>query len=301
MTQKYASLVTMAAWLATVVATILMLFKLGTWWVTGSVSLLASLVDSLLDMGASITNLLVVRYALQPPDEEHRFGHGKAESLAALAQAMFISGSACFLLLNGVERFFRPQDVISPELGVYVSGFAMVLTLGLVLVQQWVVRQTGSQAIAADALHYKTDLFMNMAIMLALALSWYGWHQADAIFALVIGAYILISAFKMAYEAIQLLLDRQLPEEELEQIRETCNQVEGVRGIHDLRTRLSGPTRFIQLHLELPDQMPLVQAHKIADDVEDALLSVFPHSDIIIHQDPFSVVLDSDREQQQFS
>ncbi|MCP3699661.1 MAG: CDF family cation-efflux transporter FieF [Aliivibrio sp.] len=301
MTQRYASLVTMAAWLATIIATILMLFKLGTWWVTGSVSLLASLVDSVLDMGASITNLLVVRYALQPADEEHRFGHGKAESLAALAQAMFISGSACFLLLNGVERFFRPQDVIAPELGVYVSGFAIVLTLGLVMFQQWVVKQTGSQAIAADSLHYKTDLFMNAAIMLALALSWYGWHQADAIFALVIGVYILISAFKMAYEAIQLLLDRQLPQEELDQIKEACCRVEGVKGIHDLRTRLSGPTRFIQLHLELPDHMPLVEAHRIADKVEDELLTVFPHSDIIIHQDPFSVVLNSDREQSQFS
>ncbi|MBB1312322.1 CDF family cation-efflux transporter FieF [Aliivibrio sp. SR45-2] len=299
MTKKYASLVTMAAWLATIVATILMLVKLGTWWVTGSVSLLASLVDSLLDMAASITNLLVVRYALQPPDEEHSFGHGKAESLAALAQAMFISGSACFLLLNGVERFFRPQDVINPELGVYVSGFAIILTFGLVMVQQWVVKQTGSQAIAADSLHYKTDLFMNAAIMLALALSWYGWHEADAIFALIIGIYILISAFKMAYEAIQSLLDRQLPIEELEQIREACCRVDGVKGIHDLRTRLAGPTRFIQLHLELPDQMPLVEAHIIADKVEDELLTVFPHSDIIIHQDPLSVVLDSGKDQTQ--
>ncbi len=301
MTQRYASLVTMAAWLATIIATILMVFKLATWWVTGSVSLLASLVDSLLDIAASVTNLFVVRYALQPADEEHRFGHGKAESLAALAQAMFISGSACFLLLSGVERFFRPEDIVSPELGVYVSGFAIVLTFGLVLIQQWVVKETGSQAIAADSLHYKTDLLMNTSVMLALGLSWYGWHQADAIFALLIGAYILISAFKMAYEAVQLLLDRQLPQEELVQIKEVCCCVEGVKGIHDLRTRLSGPTRFIQLHLELPDQMPLIEAHRIADKVEDGLLALFPAADIIIHQDPHSFVLNSEREWDKFN
>lgn len=133
MDKTYSKLVNSAAWAAMVIATILLLVKLVAWWQTNSVSLLASLVDSLLDMAASLTNLLVVRYATQPADDEHQFGHGKAESLAALAQAMFISGSACFLLLNGVDRFFRPQELVSPELGVWVSGFAILLTSGLVL------------------------------------------------------------------------------------------------------------------------------------------------------------------------
>ncbi len=299
MTDKYARLVNMAAWLATIVATTLMLVKLATWWVTGSVSLLASLIDSMLDIAASVTNLIVIRYALQPADDEHTFGHGKAESLAALAQAMFISGSACFLLLNGFDRLFRPHEVTSPELGVAVSLFAIVLTSGLIAVQKRVVKSTGSQAIAADSLHYQSDLLMNAAIMLALILSWFGWSQADAIFAILIGVYILYSAFKMAFEAVQSLLDRQLPEEELSQIREITLSIERVHGVHQLRTRLAGPVRFIQLHLELDDDLKLIDAHQIADDVEDALMAAFPYSDIMIHQDPKSVVLKSDREQSQ--
>ncbi|HDM8061842.1 CDF family cation-efflux transporter FieF [Vibrio harveyi] len=297
MKQQYARLVTMAAWTATIVAALLLIVKVITWWVTGSVSLLASLIDSMLDIAASVVNLIVVRYSLQPADREHTFGHGKAESLAALAQAMFISGSAVFLILNGVERFFRPHELNAPELGVYVSLFAMVVTFGLVMFQKHVVRVTGSQAIAADSLHYQTDLYMNGAIMMALGLSYFGVTQADAVFAVGIGIFILYSAFKMVSEAIQTLLDRKLPDEELEQIRQECLKVEGVLGVHQLRTRMSGPTRFIQLHLELDDNLRLIEAHHIADKVEDNLLELFPEADVLIHQDPLSVVFGPERDQ----
>lgn len=297
MKQEYARLVTMAAWTATIVATLLLIVKVGAWWVTGSVSLLASLIDSMLDIAASLVNLVVVRYSLQPADREHTFGHGKAESLAALAQAMFISGSAVFLILNGVDRFFRPHALQSPEYGVYVSLFAIVVTFGLVRFQKYVVQKTGSQAIAADSLHYESDLYMNAAIMLALALSWFGIGQADAVFAIGIGGYILYSAFKMVREATQTLLDRKLPDEELKEIRECCLSIEGVLGVHQLRTRMSGPTRFIQLHLELEDQMPLLEAHRISDLVEDSLLERFPGADVLIHQDPYSVVVGPERVQ----
>ncbi|WDG08521.1 CDF family cation-efflux transporter FieF [Vibrio campbellii] len=297
MKQQYARLVTTAAWTATIVATLLLIVKVITWWVTGSVSLLASLIDSMLDIAASVVNLIVVRYSLQPADREHTFGHGKAESLAALAQAMFISGSAVFLILNGIERFFRPHELNAPELGVYVSLFAMVVTFGLVMFQKHVVRVTGSQAIAADSLHYQTDLYMNGAIMVALGLSYFGVTQADAVFAVGIGIFILYSAFKMVSEAIQTLLDRKLPDEELEQIRQECLKVEGVLGVHQLRTRMSGPTRFIQLHLELDDNLRLIEAHHIADKVEDNLLELFPEADVLIHQDPLSVVFGPERDQ----
>ncbi len=297
MKQQYARLVTMAAWTATIVATLLLIVKVITWWVTGSVSLLASLIDSMLDIAASVVNLIVVRYSLQPADREHTFGHGKAESLAALAQAMFISGSAVFLILNGIDRFFRPHELNAPELGVYVSLFAMVVTFGLVMFQKQVVRVTGSQAIAADSLHYQTDLYMNGAIMVALGLSYFGVTQADAVFAIGIGIFILYSAFKMVSEAIQTLLDRKLPDEELEQIRQECLKVEGVLGVHQLRTRMSGPTRFIQLHLELDDNLRLIEAHHIADKVEDNLLELFPEADVLIHQDPLSVVFGPEKEQ----
>ncbi|MGP8309108.1 CDF family cation-efflux transporter FieF [Vibrio sp. YIC-376] len=297
MKKQYARLVTTAAWTATIAATFLLLVKVMTWWITGSVSLLASLIDSMLDIAASVVNLIVVRYALQPADREHTFGHGKAESLAALAQAMFISGSAVFLILNGVERFFRPQPLHEPELGVYVSLFAMAVTLGLVTFQKHVVRVTGSQAIAADSLHYQTDLYMNAAIMVALGLSYFGVTQADAVFAIGIGVFILYSAFKMVNEAIQTLLDRKLPDAEIEQIRTECLNVKGVLGVHQLRTRMSGPTRFIQLHLELDDNLRLIEAHYIADKVEENVLTLFPGADVMIHQDPLSVVFGPERDQ----
>jgi len=299
MKSEYSKYVTLAAWLATAIATMLLIVKVIAWWITGSVSLLASLIDSLLDIAASGVNLLAVRYALQPADKEHTFGHGKAESLAALAQAMFISGSACFLILNGIDRFFRPHELNSPELGIYVSAFAIVVTGALVAFQKHVVRKTGSQAIAADSLHYQSDLYMNVAIMVALGLSWYGVGQADAVFAVGIGVFILYSAYKMVMEAIQSLLDRRLPEEELEQIKQACLSTEGVLGVHQLRTRMAGPVRFIQLHLELEDNIPLIEAHRISDSVEMKLMAAFPHSDILIHQDPYSVVESSEKEQKE--
>lgn len=272
-------------------------FKIFAWWVTGSVSLLASLIDSLLDISASVVNLIVIRYSLQPADKEHRFGHGKAESLAALAQAMFISGSACFLILNGIERMFRPAELHSPQVGVYVSIFAIVVTYALVRFQKYVVKKTGSQAIAADSLHYQSDLYLNIAILIALVLTWVGIKQADAVFAIGLGFYILYSAFKMVMNAIQTLLDRKLPDEEIKQIRTCCLSVDDVLGVHQLRTRMSGPTRFIQLHLELEDQLPLIEAHRISDEVEKKLLELFPEADVLIHQDPYSAVLGAEKVQ----
>ncbi|WP_435928345.1 CDF family cation-efflux transporter FieF [Dryocola sp. BD613] len=290
MNQQYGKLVSRAAIAATVMALLLLLIKIFAWWYTGSVSILASLVDSLVDIAASLTNLLVVRYSLQPADEEHTFGHGKAESLAALAQSMFISGSALFLFLTGIQHLADPAPMKQPLVGVVVTVIALISTLILVTFQRWVVRKTQSQAVRADMLHYQSDVMMNGAILIALALSWYGWHRADALFALGIGVYILYNAIRMGHEAVQSLLDRALPDTEHQAIIAIVTSWPGVRGAHDLRTRQSGPTRFIQLHIEMEDNLPLVQAHIIAEQVEQAILHHFPGSDVIIHQDPCSVV-----------
>ncbi|KFC76809.1 CDF family cation-efflux transporter FieF [Buttiauxella agrestis] len=290
MNQQYGKLVSRAAIAATVMASLLLLIKIFAWWYTGSVSILAALVDSLVDIAASLTNLLVVRYSLQPADEEHTFGHGKAESLAALAQSMFISGSALFLFLTGIQHLADPAQMKQPLVGVIVTVIALLSTLVLVTFQRWVVRKTQSQAVRADMLHYQSDVMMNGAILVALALSWYGWHRADSIFALGIGVYILYNAIRMGHEAVQSLLDRALPDEERQAIVDIINAWPGVKGAHDLRTRQSGPTRFIQVHIEMEDNLPLVQAHVIAEQVEQAILRRFPGSDVIIHQDPCSVV-----------
>lgn len=290
MNQQYGRLVSRAAVAATVMATLLLVMKIFAWWFTGSVSILASLVDSLVDIGASLTNLLVVRYSLQPADEEHTFGHGKAESLAALAQSMFISGSALFLLLTGIQHFARPVTLSQPAIGALVTVIALFSTLALVTFQRWVVRKTHSQAVRADMLHYQSDIIMNGAILMALLFSGFGWHRADSLFALGIGVYILYSALRMGYDAVQSLLDRALPDDELKAIIAIVASWPGVHGAHDFRTRLSGPTRFIQLHLEMDDNLPLIQAHDIAEQIEEAILKAFPDSDVIIHQDPCSVV-----------
>ncbi|QKJ89031.1 Cation-efflux pump FieF [Paramixta manurensis] len=290
MNPSYGRLVNSAALAATILATLLLIIKIFAWWYTGSVSILAALVDSLVDIAASLTNLLVVRYSLQPADAEHAFGHGKAESLAALAQSMFISGSALFLFLTGIQHLATPNTLNAPLVGIIVTVIALFSTMILVTFQRWVVRRTRSQAVRADMLHYQSDVLMNGAILIALALSWYGFHWADAVFALGIGVWILYSALRMGYEAVQSLLDRALPDEERLAIVEIISGWPGIRGAHDLRTRQSGPTRFIQLHLELDDHLPLVQAHLVADQIEQALLRKFPGSDVIIHQDPCSVV-----------
>jgi ferrous-iron efflux pump FieF len=267
-------------------AVVLMLVKSVAWVSTGSVSLLASLIDSLMDAVASIINLLAVRYALQPADEEHRFGHGKAESLAGLAQAAFISGSALLLLYEAVRRLMTPQPLESVKLGLGVMAFSIIATVILLVVQRYVIRHTESVAIKADSLHYWTDLLSNLSVIVALFLSMAGWLRADALFGLAIGAYILYGAVRIAQEAVQHLLDRELPEEQQQRIVQVALEHPDVTAVHDLRTRQSGHTKFIQLHIEMDGQMNLAQAHVVGDAVMLRLKEAVPGADVIIHQDP---------------
>ncbi|QIQ20287.1 cation diffusion facilitator family transporter [Zophobihabitans entericus] len=299
MDTSYEKLVKRAATSAIVLASILLFIKLIAWWYTGAISLLASLLDSSIDLLASGLNLLIIRYALQPADKGHTFGHGKAESLAALAQSAFIVGSAAFLLLSSAKHLMNPVPLNFPVFGIIVTSISLVFTICLVSYQSYVIKKTGSQAIKADRLHYQSDLFMNIGVIIALVLSWNGFLYADAILAIIIGCYILFSAFKIAFSAIQLLLDCALPEEENKRIREIAESFTPVNGVHEIRTRQSGKTKFIQLHLELDDNMRLVDAHSIADKVEHALLKEFPDSEIIIHQDPISSI-EYERERELF-
>jgi ferrous-iron efflux pump FieF len=288
--KKTAKLLKLATAASVVTASILILAKLVAWLITGSVSVLASLVDSLMDAVASLFNFFAVRFSLQPPDKEHRFGHGKAESLAGLAQATFIAGSAVFLLLEAVDRLIHPRVLEQVSIGIAVMGFSIVVTLALLAIQRYVIRYTGSVAIRADALHYATDLLTGVSVITALLLAHYlGWTRADSWFAMGIAAYILYSAWQIGYEAAQSLIDRELPDAERERIRALALAHDGVYGIHDLRTRQSGLVRFIQLHLELDESLPLEQTHQVADEVEALICKEFPNSDVIIHQDPVKV------------
>ena len=272
------------------VATALLLLsgKLIAWMLTGSVSVLASLVDSMMDVAASLINLLAVHYSLQPPDRDHRFGHGKAEPLAGLVQAAFIAGSALFLILQAINRLLHPQAINDAAVGMGVLLFAIVATLALLAFQHHVIRRTDSTAIRADALHYATDLLTNSATVLALGLAMLGWPIMDPIFAIGIALYILYSAGHIAYEAVQLLMDHELPPEVHNRIKEIACTYPQVCGVHEMRTRRSGQTYFIQLHLMLDDAMPLVEAHRVADEVEAAIMAAYPNADVLIHQDPAS-------------
>ncbi|MBF0785449.1 cation diffusion facilitator family transporter [Muribacter muris] len=290
MTQQYEKYVKRAATLAIAVAVILIVIKAFAWWKTGSMAILAAMTDSLVDLFASATNILVLRFALQPADDNHTFGHGKAESLAALAQSAFITGSAAFLLLQGIQRLTEPQLVQASELGIAISLISIALTAILVWYQRKVVRLTESPAIQADSLHYQTDLYMNAAILVAMLLNLYGVVFADAIFAIGIALYILVSAAKMLWQAMQSLLDQALPQDEVDRIWAIALEHPRIISIHDLKTRRAGAVRFIQLHLELDDELPLVVAHEITDSLEQKLLAAFPLSEVMIHQEPTSIV-----------
>lgn len=272
------------------VATGLVLVKFAAWLLTDSVSLLSSLIDSLLDVGASFLNLLAVRHALEPPDREHRFGHGKAEPLAGLGQATFITGSAIFLLIEAGHRLFDPQPVERAGLGIAVMVLSIVVTFALTRFQAYVVKRTGSIAINADSLHYVGDLLTNGAVIVAIVLTaHFGWIYADPVLAIAIAIYILKTAWGISNGALDMLMDRELPDEDRARIKKIVLEHPGVLALHDLRTRAAGPTSFIQLHIEMDGELSLREAHAIADDVETALSGAFPGAEVVIHQDPFGL------------
>lgn len=277
-----------ATYASVATASVLIVVKFVAWEATGSLSLLAALIDSVLDMAASVINLIAVRHALTPPDKEHRFGHGKAEPLAALGQAAFICGSALFLVFEAIDRLIRPASIEHGNIGLAVMVFSIVATLALVTFQRYVIARTRSLAIAADSLHYRGDILMNVAVIVALLLSVHlGWLYIDPLFGLGIAAYIVYNAWLIGRGALNMLMDRELPEDERARIRDLILAHPEVQGLHDLRTRASGPHFFIQCHVEMDGELRLWDAHVVADRIEKQLMEAFPGAEVIIHEDPF--------------
>ncbi len=287
--EEQARLMRLATYASISVAAVLIIAKGAAWGVSGSVSLLATLVDSALDALASLVNLFAVHHALSPADREHRFGHGKAEALSGLGQAVFIAGSSLFLLFQAGRRLLNPVALEAWDTGVAVLVFSMALTAVLLAFQRHVIARTGSTAIRADALHYRSDLLVSAGVIVALVLSARGWGGFDAVFAIGIALYILYSAWEIVRQSLDHLMDRELPDEERERIKALVNAHPEVRGLHDLRTRRAGTNLFIQLHLELDDDLSLLQAHHISDEVEAALRGAFSGAEVIVHKDPVSV------------
>jgi len=288
--ERQISLLRLATYASVAVASALIVAKLAAWFATGSVSMLSSLVDSLLDAIASIINMLAVRHALQPADREHRFGHGKAEALAGLGQAAFIGGSGLFVLVEGVGRLYNPQPVEHGVWGIAVMIVSMILTAGLVAGQKYVMRRSSSLAIHADSFHYQIDLVTNAAVIGSLAVSaWLGLHYVDPIVALGIVVYMAFGSWGIARQSIDQLMDHELPDTDRAEVRKIALAQPGVKSVHDLRTRASGPNRFIQVHLEMDRNLSLIEAHEISDQVMYNIEAAFPNSEVLVHQDPEGV------------
>ena len=282
-----ARLMRLATYASVSVAAILIGAKLVAWSLTGSVAMLSTLVDSLLDGLASIITLIAVRHALTPADREHRFGHGKAEALAAMAQSAFVTGSAIIVLFHAGTRLFQPQPVTATDVGIAVMIGSIALTLALAIFQHYVVRRTNSLAITADTLHYKGDLLINLAVLLALGATHYvDLPFIDPLVGAGIALYLLYGAWRILNGALDMLMDRELPEADRERIRAIAQQHKDVRSLHDLRTRRSGSDVFIQLHLELDPDITLMDAHLISDEVELDIAQAFKGAEVLIHQDP---------------
>lgn len=286
--ESYKKLVMLAGVASVSTAALCVLIKLIVWMMSSSSSIFASLTDSIFDSMASVVNLLALRYSVTPADKEHRFGHFKAQSLASLAQAAFIGGSAVLLIAHGIERFMHPQMVQHVESAIIVSLVTMAVTLLLIIFQSYVYKRTQSEAIAADRFHFASDILLNSGVIVALFLSFKGMLWADGMFAAVIGLLILKGAVQIGTKAVNTLLDRSLPLNEIQNIRQTIIGVKGVRSIHDLKTRRAGPQTYIQGHLVIDGTVSLFEAHGIASRAEESLEKIYPEADISLHMEPDS-------------
>lgn len=268
-------------------ASVLVALKLAAWLASGSTALLASMADSALDLVASLITAWAVRYAAEPPDAEHRFGHGKAEAFASLMQAGLVFASAALVAREAVGDLMAPHPLRAEGWAVAVMALSTVLTFGLISAQTHVLRRTRSVAVAGDRAHYASDLASNVVGLAGIAASaWLGLNGLDAAAALVIAALLLWSAIGVFREAANQLMDRELPDEDRAQIVRLATEDPRLSDVHQLRTRASGPYVHIQMHVDLDPQLTLEAAHAAIVAAENRILKVFPAADIIIHADP---------------
>jgi ferrous-iron efflux pump FieF len=276
-----------ATYASVAVAVTLIATKLVAYLVTDSVAILSSLLDSTIDLMSSVVTVYGVASALRPPDHDHRFGHGKAEPLSVLAQAAFIIGSSVLLGYTALNRFYHPQEIQNEKLGYSVMALAIILTAVLVQFQHYVVRRTSSVAIAADRIHYVGDLGINIAVVVAFGLyQGTGLTWFDPAFALMIAAWLTFTASRIAFSALNILMDKELPDEDREKIKAIVENHPAVRGLHTMRTRTDSDRAFMELHVAMDAHMTLREAHVISEAISQEVRKAFPSADIIIHQDP---------------
>jgi len=268
-------------------AAFLIAIKAFAWGASGSVSILASLVDSGLDLIASLATFFAVRWAAAPPDPEHRYGHGKAEAFAALVQAGLVFASAVFIGWEAVDHILRPQPILHGEWGVAVMVVSIVATGLLVLAQTRVLKRIGSVAVKGDRAHYFSDLASNLVALIGVgSAAWLGAAGLDAAAGLIVAVWLFWGAVNVLKEAADHLLDRALPEAAQRRIVELAAADPRIGGVHQLRTRASGSTWMIQFHADLDPELSLEAAHAIMVEAERRILAEFPAADVLIHPDP---------------
>ncbi len=278
------------------IAMAVFLVSLKSWaaWRTGSTAMLGSLADSALDLIASFATLVGVWIAAKPADEDHRFGHGKAEALAAIVQVMLISISAFGIAIRAIDQLLQGGQTAAAETGIGVSLVAIIATLGLLAWQRYVIARTGSLAIKTDNVHYQSDLLLNLAVIAALALDQYaGFTRADPLFGLAIALWLAWGAWHAAREAADHLMDKEWPDERREEFLAVLARQPGLRGVHDLRTRTSGAQDFAQFHAAMDGSMPLRDVHRLMDEMEARIEAEFPGVEVLIHPDPEGLVNES--------
>ena len=282
-----AQLTSRAALASITMALFLVAIKTYASWDTGSVAMLGSLADTTLDFIASLVTFFGVRWAAMPADEEHRYGHGKAEALAALIQVILIAFSALGIAWRAFDRLRSGQPTEGLELGVTVSVIAMAATVALLAYQRYVISKTGSVAIQTDHVHYQSDLLLNLSVIAALTFDqMFGWRLADPLFGFAIAGWLLYGAWSAASHSVDQLMDREWPDEEREAFLAAAAEYPALKGLHDLRTRTSGAHRFVQFHVWVPADWTVREAHEKMDAVEEKLQHRFPGCEIIIHLDP---------------
>ncbi len=281
------NLTTRAAIASVSMASFLLVIKGWAAWSTGSVAMLGSLADTGLDIIASLVTLFSVRLAAQPADHDHRFGHGKAEALAALFQTGIIIASALAIGWRGISRYGHDAAPEYPEYGIGVSVVAIALTFVLITYQRSVVKRTGSVAIHADHVHYSSDLMLNASVIAALVMdSMLGVRGADPLFGVAIAGWLIWHARDVASTAIDQLMDKEWPKEKRERFLAVAQSHPELKGIHDMRTRTSGAHDFVQFHVWVDPTMTVLEAHRVMDEVEAKLMTEFPGTEVLIHPDP---------------
>lgn len=279
-------LMRLATYASVVMAIALLVGKTVAWWMSDSLAMLSSLTDSLFDVVTSIINMLALRYALKPADDDHRFGHTSIEDIAGLAQFAFINAAMLLIVLQSFERLANPQPMQHEMLGIIVSVIAMIATTALVVFQTIVAKRSGSLIIASDRMHYVGDIAFNIGVLIALVLTAsFGLNWADPAMAIVIAVVVLWSTRSIGIRAFNNLMDKEMPAQEKTQIEEIVRRVPEVLGVHNVKTRYSGTKPFIQMHIDLDPTLSFAQAHAITDRLEKALLEQFAGGEIIIHPD----------------